>query len=1017
MRRSPLVVVLAVLMTLGLVQPIAVAEQAFDTGPAERALRRLVPGHADQVRLRAVPRAGASDTFRVHGRQGAIVVEGSSNAVLLAGFNAYLGEVGVNISWAGEQVRLPGRLPAPAAPISRTSDVPHRFALNDTNDGYTGPYWDWARWERELDVLALHGVNEVLVYAGQEAVYYDTFRRFGYSDTEIRAWIPVPAHQPWWLLQNMCCFPGGMSRQLIEQRAALGRRIVHRLRELGITPVLPGYFGTVPPSFADKNPGARVVPQGDWGGFRRPDWLDPRTAEFGRVAAAFYDTQRRRFGDSTMYKMDLLHEGGSPGDVPVPDAARAVERALRTARPGAIWVILGWQNNPRPEILGAVDRSRMLVVDGLSDRYPGLGRERDWGGTPYTFGSIPNFGGHTAIGANLTVWNERYWQWKNKPGSALAGIAYMPEAADNNPAAFDFFTSLAWRGGPADPGAWFDDWARRRYGGDDPNARAAWRAMLASAYAMPGDDRWSEPPDGLFGARPSLSADKASCCSPEHERYDTAVFDQALTALLAVRPELRDSEAYRYDLVDVARQVLSNRSRILLPRLEQAYQRGDRAGFAELSAAWLRWLDLLERVTSSQRDFLLGPWLEQARRWGRDSRERALLEYDVRSLLSVWGNRSSADEGLHDYANREWSGLISGLYRPRWERYLSELSSALEQNRPPRPIDWYAMEDAWARQHDRLPTRPTGDPHAAASAVLAELRGNVHQAELTGAAEPAAVEPGGSVVLTANLRNRNGFAPMTDVSVTPEVPPGATVEPLSPVPGQLPPGGRAEVRWRVTLPATAGGPVLDLGLRAGYRYAGAAGSVTASSPVLLANGVRPPLHTVSFNDAAFGQAGDVLAVHGGGADMWGGTNEFGAAYLPGGLTDGAAAEVTVAAQDRTGPWARAGLVVRDDLSHDGAAGYLNLAVTPSNGCVLTSDSDGDGKLDRVSTATGHTTPVRLRLVRAGNTYRAWCGAVEVGTATVPAAARQDVGAFMTAANGGSGRTGTARFTGFTVTAG
>lgn len=144
----------------------------------------------------------------------------------------------------------------------------------------------------------------------------------------------------------MSGYGGPLSPGLIGRRAALGRRIADRMRELGIAPVLPGYFGTVPDGFTARNPGARTVPQGTWNGLRRPDWLDPRTPVFAEVAAAFYRHQAELFGPADHFKMDLLHEGGTAGDVPVPDAARAVESALHTAHPGATWVILGWQANP-----------------------------------------------------------------------------------------------------------------------------------------------------------------------------------------------------------------------------------------------------------------------------------------------------------------------------------------------------------------------------------------------------------------------------------------------------------------------------------------------------------------------------------------------------------------------------------------------------------------------------------------------------------------------------------------------
>lgn len=269
----------------------------FDTAPAAAAVKRLLPDHYRQLTLRAV--ADGTDRFRVTGRAGQITVEGTSPAVLLAGLHTYLRRTAhASVSWTGEQLNLPRTLPAPAAEITGTANVPHRFAFNDTNEGYTGAYRDWDAWQYELDVLAVHGVNRVLVYMGGDAVYYDTFRQFGYSDAEMRAWIPAPARQPWWLLQNMSGFGGPVSRQLLEKRAVLAEKIIDRVRDLGMTPVLPGYYGSVPDDFPARHGGdAAVVAQGTWGAFKRPDWLDPRTTAFEDVAAAFYRAQKERFGE------------------------------------------------------------------------------------------------------------------------------------------------------------------------------------------------------------------------------------------------------------------------------------------------------------------------------------------------------------------------------------------------------------------------------------------------------------------------------------------------------------------------------------------------------------------------------------------------------------------------------------------------------------------------------------------------------------------------------------------------
>ncbi len=683
---------------------------AFDPAPAVAAVTRLLPEHAEQFRFVPVARPASGDYFVISGGSGAIRIDGTSPATLLTGVGWYLEYVArVDLSWPGDSLaRLPATLPAPAQPVRQAATVPHRFALNDTDDGYSGAYRDWPAYQRQLDLLALHGVNEVFVQVGTDAVYHAAFQEFGYSAAELRDWIPGPAHQPWWLLQNLSGFGGPVSEQLLADRADLGHRIVSRLTELGMTPVLPGYFGTVPPGFVARNPGARVIPQGSWGGFDRPDWLDPRTDVFGRVAQSFYRHQDQLLGPTSMIKMDLLHEGGDAGDVPVGDAARAVFAALDAGRPGATWVLLGWKKNPLPEILTAVDRSRLFIVDGLSDRLDDLDRETSWLGTPYAFGTIPNFGGHTTIGANTAVWVTRFDQWRRKPGSALRGIAYLPEGTGTDPATFELFTELAWRAGPVDQQQWFADYAARRYGGNDPHATVAWAELRRGPYSMP-SGTWSEPQDSLFTARPSLTATSAAGPSPKFVRYDPATVRRALTDLLAVDLSLRSTDAYRYDLVSTARQALANRSRTLLPQLEAAYEGGDLPRFRRLAAEWRSDLDLLDRLLASDQRFLLGPWLQGAKAAG--------LEHDARSVITVWGPRGSSESGLHDYANRELAGLVSDFYGARWTRYLDRLETALATGTPDEQIDWFPFEDGWARETKNYPVTATGDPYTLATEV------------------------------------------------------------------------------------------------------------------------------------------------------------------------------------------------------------------------------------------------------------------------------------------------------------
>lgn len=1013
----------------------ATTSAAFDTAPARAALGRLLPRHAGQFRLVALGRGNGgkdgerSDRFRIAGARGRIEVAGTSQATLLCGVRWYLKHVcGVGVSWVGDSLdALPATLPAPPpGGIARRATVPHRFVLNDTNDGYTAPYADWSRWERFIDVLALHGCNEVLVVAGAEAVYRRVLREFGYSDKEALAWLPAPSHQPWWLLQNLSGYGGPLTSGIVDARAALGRRITARLRELGMAPVLPGYFGTVPDGFAGRNAGAHVVPQGTWHGFARPGWLDPRTDAFAAVASSFYRHQKQLFGEAAYFKMDLLHEGGTAGGVPVAAAARGVQAALRAAHPRATWVILGWEKNPRADLLEAVDKERMLVVDGVSDRFASVtDRERDWAGTPYAFGSIPNFGGRTTIGAKAHVWADRFFSWRDKPGSALAGTCYLPEAAERDPAAFELFCELPWHEQRVDLPTWFDTYARTRYGTEDGQARVAWQALRRTAYRHDALER-ADAHDSLFTARPSLTADSSSVYAPNALTYDPAAFDAAFAALLAVSAGARGCDAYRYDLTDVARQAVANRSRQLLPQLRAAFARGDAAVFHQLSELWLRLMRLADEVAGGHRAFLLGPWLAEARDWGGADAQRAKLERTARVLTTTWGGRATS-VSLHEYANRDWNGLVADFYLPRWRTFLDECAAALTTRRTPRAVDWYRAEEPWTKRAGRYPTRPTGDAHTLARRAYGVLAAAPYQGTLTVTADPVTLVPGGRAVVTAEFANTNGLAPTGTVGFS------LTTDGLRAAPRgtlslpRVAAGGTGRATWHVTAPeARPKRPLSPLRYEARAAYepvpGGARVPAVATGDLYVAGPLDRAYRTVNGTGAVFGQLGDRFAIDGAGRDLWKGTAEFAAVLRPGALRDGGTVTTRVDSQAETAAWARAGIVVRDDLDDPAAPGFLNLAVSPGHGVTLSYDSDGDGLLNRYRRLAGVRAPVLLRLRRRGRAYTGECSTDggttwrKVATVTVPAAARtQDVGLFMTAGNGGTGDHGLVEFTGFRVT--
>ncbi len=981
--------------------------QAFSSAPSHDALVRLIgTDRAGEVSLRALDRGDGPDRFEVAAQGGRLVVSGTSPAVQLTGFGWYLNHVAhADVAITGSQLNLPAVLPLPDQPIRHSSSVDRRFALNDTNQGYAGAYLSWPEWQHRIDVLALHGINEVLVYEGQEAVYEQTLESYGYSAQDARAWIPQPAHQSWWLLENMCCSGSPISQQLIDQRVQLAQKMTKRLKSLGMTPVLPGYFGTVPTDFEQRNPGADTVPQGSWNGLQRPDWLAPTDPLFAKVSATFYQAQSKLFGDSTMYKMDLIHEGGTAGSVDVEQAAKAVQHALDAAHPGAVWTILGWEKNPLPEVLQAIDKSKVFIVDGMTDEPTVTDRDKDFAGTSYAFGTIWNFGGHTNIGARLSVWNQKFYEMRDRPGSAMNGIALMPEAIDNNPAAVSFFTDMPWEQGPVDFDSWFDDYATARYGGVDPHAQQAWRTLAHTAYSWPAD-KDSRHVTALFDDQPSLG-DTGQAPLP----YDSATFDHALGELLQVAPGLRNSEGYRYDLVDVARQVLANHSRLLLPRIRAAYAAKDQAAFSKLSTQWLDQMQLLDRLLGTQSSFLLGAWQKQATNQAGNATEAAALDYDLKSLVTFWQTGAN----LQDYARREFNGLVGDYYLKRWQLYFDTLTASLHTGEQPASIDWKALAEQWAHAGTEYPAAPKGDSYQEASKVADLAAGDVRVS-----VDHKGLKPGDTATVTETFTNTNVLRATGKLRLSLDAPQGFDVSAATPASTEsVPAGEKFTATWTLTAHKDAEpGAVDTLAARASWTSGAGTDEATDTARVLVGQDTVPAGYLTWDNaNATFAHHGDDISIAGGGADLWMDTSQYATAYLQKALTDDSAMTTEVTFQDGASADSRAGLMVGNDLSAQGTGGFANIAVTPGHGCVFSWDSDGNGSLDSSTEAGGFTPGVYVRLAKSGDHITGSCSSdrsnwTVVGTGTVPgAAATEDVGLFNTAMNRLTGQESIATFSG------
>jgi alpha-N-acetylglucosaminidase len=710
-----------------------------DVECARGLVERLLPDHAKRFVLEIIPRDTAGDVFEIESGGGRVILRGNNGVSLASALNWYLKyHCGCQFSLTGgSQLRLPEPLPAVTPKVRRVASAHYRYFLNYCCFGYSLPWYDWPQWERLIDWMALNGVNLPLSVTGQEAVWQAVGRRLGWSEPVLQSFLAGPPYLPFGWMGCLDGHGGPLSSSWIERHAELQKKILERQRAFGMTPVLQGFTGHVPAAIASLYPGAKLqkIAWAEW----NTQILDPLDPLFSRLAAAFLEEQNRLFGTDHYYASDTFIEMTPPsGDIPyLADLGGAIFDGLRRTDPEAVWVLQGWPfffarefwTQPRIEaVLGPVPDERMLVLDLFCENTPVWSRTRAFCGKPWLWCNIQNFGGNVRLGGRLDRINGDYWAArKDSRAGRLSGLGFVNEGLDNNPIVFDLLFEAAWRREPVRLEAWLGDYCRRAYGRRDPRAEAAWDILRETAF--------QSPFNGNAACTDAPSLDPAGAPVPRNDRLA-----EAWQRLLAAADDLGEADPFRFDLVNVARQVLANHSAELHRQVLDAYNAKNPKAFRTATAKFLTLIGDLDALLATRKEFLLGPWLEDARRWGATGEERDRLEWNARRVLTLWGNGTA----LRDYACRQWSGLLSGFYSKRWGLFFEHLDGALAGGKPFDAAAFaramFAFEDRWSGLHDHYPSQPSGDSIEEARRLWATygeaVKSGGAQAGPSGAREP-----------------------------------------------------------------------------------------------------------------------------------------------------------------------------------------------------------------------------------------------------------------------------------------
>lgn len=694
-----------------------IALQLFAATPIEGLLERIDKGASRKIMTETV--RSDRDFFEITSKNGKPLIRGNNYVSIASGINWYLKySVGVHLTWNSMHASLPATLPLVQGVERHETDIKHRYYLNYCTLSYSMAFWDWKRWEQELDWMALHGINLCLDIVGTDVVWRNVLLKLGYTKDEANEFVAGPAFQAWWLMNNLEGWGGPNSDNWYQQRERLQKQIMKRMKELGINVCLPGYSGMVPHD-AKQRLGLDVADPGKWNDYKRPAFLQPTSKRFAEIASIYYKEQQRFYGKADFYSMDPFHEGGNAGGVDLRKAGEAIMGAMKAVNPNAVWVVQAWGACPYPSMIKHLKNGDMLVLDLYSENRPQWGdpestwyRKEGFNGHDWAFCMLLNFGGNVGMFGKLQhVVDEYYKARQSKFASTLKGVGLTMEGIENNPVMYELVSELPWRDAKFAWKEWLHDYVEARYGNiNNAKVHDAWLLLARSVYGAGAKIVEQGCHESVLCARPALDVYQVSSWSEMEEFYNPDDVIRAAQLMVEASHEVKVNDNFRYDLVDVTRQAIAEQARYVYDEIVAAYKAKDRKMFDYTTKRFLDILLQQDRLLSSMPDFMVGRWLRSARNMGLNEQERNHYEWNARVQITTWGNRSAAEYGgLREYAHKEWNGVLADFYYPRWKAYFEALAATLD-GKPMKQLDFYAMDEKWTLQHNVYPYEAQGNP-------------------------------------------------------------------------------------------------------------------------------------------------------------------------------------------------------------------------------------------------------------------------------------------------------------------
>ncbi|WP_431216904.1 alpha-N-acetylglucosaminidase TIM-barrel domain-containing protein [Puia sp. P3] len=206
-------------------------------------------------------------------------------------------------------------------------------------------WWDWDRWQQEIDWMALHGINMPLAITGEEYTWYQVYHKMGFADKELKDFFSGPAYfasvldgQPRRLGRPPVHALDGISKRIAEKDPDPGKRIGNDAGDASLHRTRPRLL-PLPLSV-----GALQIHQLEERLQGHRGYSTPLTRCSPTSASVSSGNRPPSSAPTISHSADTFNENEPPSDDPafLSGLSKKIFEGMQQADPHAVWVMQGW---------------------------------------------------------------------------------------------------------------------------------------------------------------------------------------------------------------------------------------------------------------------------------------------------------------------------------------------------------------------------------------------------------------------------------------------------------------------------------------------------------------------------------------------------------------------------------------------------------------------------------------------------------------------------------------------------